>query len=156
MTIDRPAKDVQVRPGISGDAGAIAQFNARMALETEDLRLDPDVVLAGVRQALADPQKARYFVAEIDGRIVGQLMLTREWSDWRNGDIWWIQSVYVEADARGRGVFAAMYRHVEALARSEGAVGLRLYVERANAGAQKTYHRLGMTMTHYNVMEQIF
>jgi ribosomal protein S18 acetylase RimI-like enzyme len=145
-----------VRAGVESDADVIADFNIKMALETEHLRLDPPTVLAGVRAGIADPAKARYFVAEVDGSIVGQLMLTHEWSDWRNGDIWWIESVYVHVDHRGRGVFGTLYRHVEQLARREGVVGLRLYVEKDNAAAQKTYARLGMSMTNYNVMEQMF
>jgi len=127
-----------------------------MAMETEHLALDREILIRGVRAALADPAKARYFVAELEDRVIGQLMLTREWSDWRNGDIWWIQSVFVESPARCRGAFKALYRHVEHEARSAGAVGLRLYVEKDNASAQQIYTRLGMTMTNYNVMEQMF
>jgi len=145
-----------IRPGEARDADTIADFNAAMAAETEHLTLDRPTLLAGVRAALADANKARYFVADAGGRVVGQLMLTREWSDWRNGDIWWIQSVYVRPDFRGRGVFKALYRHVQQLARGEGAVGLRLYVEKENAAAQKTYESLGMTPTHYLVMEEMF
>jgi GNAT superfamily N-acetyltransferase len=148
--------DIVIRAGVAGDAEVIADFNIRMALETENLHLDPPTVLAGVRAGLADAAKARYFVSEINGQIVGQLMLTHEWSDWRNGDIWWIESVYVHPDHRGRGVFGTLYRHVEQLARREGVVGLRLYVEKENSAAQKTYAKLGMAMTHYLVMEQMF
>jgi GNAT superfamily N-acetyltransferase len=83
-------------------------------------------------------------------------MLTHEWSDWRNGDIWWIQSVYVDADHRGKGVFTAIYGHVEQLARQQGVAGIRLYVERDNAAAAKTYTRLGMITKHYDVMELMF
>ena len=113
------------------------------------------MLTAGVRAGLADEAKARYFVAEMDGRVVGQLMLTLEWSDWRNGEIWWIQSVYVHADHRRRGVFKAIYRHVESLAKQSGAVGLRLYVEKHNAAAQSTYASLGMNMAEYLVMENL-
>jgi ribosomal protein S18 acetylase RimI-like enzyme len=148
--------DISIRAARSEDADTIARFNAAMALETEGLTLDPLILAAGVRGALADPNKARYFVADSGERVVGQLMLTREWSDWRNGDIWWIQSVYVDRDFRGKGVFKSLYRHVENLAREEGAVGLRLYVEMENAAAQKTYAALGMSMTHYNIMEHMF
>ena len=145
-----------IRRGETRDAETIADFNAAMAAETEHLTLDRPTLLAGVRAALADAGKARYFVADAGGRVVGQLMLTREWSDWRNGDIWWIQSVYVAQDFRGRGVFKALYRHVEQFARAEGAVGLRLYVEKENGAAQKTYESLGMSLTHYLVMEEMF
>ena len=148
--------EVKVRAAVVSDAGVMADFNIKMALETEHLKLDPPTVLAGVRAGLADAAKARYFVAEVDGRVVGQLMLTHEWSDWRNGDIWWIESVYVHPDHRGRGVFGSLYRHVAELAKNEGVVGLRLYVEKENATAKKTYEKLGMEMTCYDVMEQMF
>ena len=148
--------EVQVRAGVASDAETIADFNIKMAMETEHLRLDPPTVNAGVRAGLADAAKARYFVADIDGRVVGQLMLTHEWSDWRNGDIWWIESVYVHPDHRGRGVFGALYRHVAQLAKTERVVGLRLYVEKENANAKTTYENLGMKMTCYDVMEQMF
>ena len=146
---------VTLRPAHLTDAPTLTAFNAAMALETEQLMLDPAVLEAGVRAGLADLNKARYFVAEADGRVVGQLMLTLEWSDWRNGVIWWIQSVYVEPAARRRGVFTSLYHHVEQLANAEGAVGLRLYVERHNHAGQETYKQLGMTVTEYRVMEKM-
>ncbi len=126
-----------------------------MAMETENLALDPAAVDAGVRAALADPEKAIYFIAEIDGRVVGQLMITHEWSDWRNGDMWWIQSVYVLPDSRRRGVFRALYQHVRQQARALGVVGLRLYVEKENLPAQTTYSGLGMHLSHYLLMEEM-
>jgi ribosomal protein S18 acetylase RimI-like enzyme len=147
---------VQIRAARPEDAEVIADFNARMARETEGHAPDATTLAAGVRAALADPSKARYFVAEIDGRVAAQLMITLEWSDWRNGDIWWIQSVYVDPQFRRRGAFRALYRHVAQLARERGAVGLRLYVEKENAAAQRTYAELGMQMTHYLVMEEMF
>ncbi len=148
---------IEIRPGRADDAATIAEFNVRMAQETEGRTLDRAILDTGVRAALADASKARYFVAEAgDGHVVGQLMITLEWSDWRNGEIWWIQSVYVHADYRGRGVFRKLYRHVAELAKQQGAAGLRLYVERENAAAQTTYAQLGMTMTHYLVMEEMF
>src|SRR5690349_13692035 len=96
---------INVRPGRDSDAATIVEFNARMARETEGLVLDRDVLSGGVRAALADPKKGRYFIAELHGKLVGQLMVTLEWSDWRNGDIWWVQSVYVDESARGQGAF---------------------------------------------------
>ena len=147
--------NIIIRPGEVADAQAIADGNVKMAWETEHLQLDPPTVLAGVRAALADAGKARYFVAEVDGAVAGQLMLTNEWSDWRNGDIWWIESVYVTQEHRGRGVFGMLYRHVAEAARRERVVGLRLYVEKDNAAAQKIYAKLGMSMTDYLVMEQM-
>ena len=142
---------MRIRGATSADAEVIAAFNAAMALETEHKRLDPVVLRAGVEGAIARPTSARYFLAEIEGRVVGQLMVTFEWSDWRNADFWWIQSVYVHPDFRSRGVFATLYRHVERLAHDAGACGLRLYVERANAGAQAAYRRLGMADAGYLV-----
>ena len=144
-----------IRIGRPADAEAIADANVRMALETEDLHLDPQTVLAGVRVALDDHSRATYLVADAGGAIAGQLMITHEWSDWRNGDIWWIQSVYVFPEFRRQGVFRALYDRVRDLARKE-AVGLRLYVENSNSAAQGTYASLGMHMTGYSVMEEMF
>lgn len=142
-----------VRPARADDADVIADFNIRMARETEGLALDPATVGRGVRRALADRAKALYFVAELGGRVVGQLMITHEWSDWRDGDVWWVQSVYVAPEARRRGVFAALYRQAERAAREQGVVGLRLYVDEHNTGAQAVYARLGMRASNYRVME---
>jgi ribosomal protein S18 acetylase RimI-like enzyme len=144
-----------VRRATSADAVCLIDFNARMALETENLTLDRATLEAGVRAILEDSAKGFYFVAEIDGRVVGQLMITFEWSDWRNGNIWWIQSVYVLPEYRRRGVFRAMFEHVEHEARGAGVVGLRLYVEQHNAAAQGTYQRLGMSLSHYQLMEKM-
>jgi GNAT superfamily N-acetyltransferase len=146
---------VLVRPARLEDADTLVDFNLRMAQETEHLKLDRDTLAAGVRAAIADPAKARYFVGEIDGRLAGMLMLTLEWSDWRNGEIWWIQSVYVHSDFRRMGVFKSIYRHVEDLARKSNAVGLRLYVVHENKTAQETYRQLGMELSEYLVMENL-
>lgn len=148
--------DFHIRPGRASDAETIADFNVALARETERLELDRAVVLKGVRAALGEGAKGLYFVADSAGRVVGQLMITREWSDWRNGDFWWIMSVYVAPDFRGRGVFKALFRHVERLAREQHAVGLRLYVEKQNAAAQKSYSSLGMHMSEYRIMEKGF
>jgi GNAT superfamily N-acetyltransferase len=146
-----------LRPARTADVATLVDFNAAMALETEHLTLDRATLTAGVRAALADPAKARYFVAadEQGDRVIGMLMLTLEWSDWRDGEIWWIQSVYVHPDHRRRGVFKALYRHVEQLAREQNAVGLRLYVVKHNAPAQATYASLGMELSEYLVMENL-
>jgi ribosomal protein S18 acetylase RimI-like enzyme len=151
----------RIRAAHASDAPMIADWNAAMALETEDKRLDPATVRAGVAAGIADPAKSRYFVAMQDASVagaetlgvpVGTLMLTTEWSDWRNGHWWWIQSVYVPPEHRRKGVFAALYRHVESLARqSPDVVGLRLCVERDNANAQRTYEALGMQDEGYRV-----
>jgi ribosomal protein S18 acetylase RimI-like enzyme len=144
----------RIRPATLADADTLVRFNAAMALETERIRLDPAVLGPGVRAVLEDPARGRYFVAESDGRVVGQLLVTYEWSDWRNGNIWWLQSVYVDPPHRRRGVFRALYRHAEALARAQGAVAIRLYVHHDNRPAQDTYRRLGMRDAGYIVMEE--
>jgi GNAT superfamily N-acetyltransferase len=152
-----PPDSLRLRNPLPQDAPVIAEFNARLALETEGRTLDPAVLAEGVRQAIADPAKATYWLAELDGRVVGQLMLTLEWSDWRNGWFWWIQSVYVHPDWRGRGVFTRLYRCVEEQAAARPDVcGLRLYMEHDNARARRTYERLGLKGTHYQVFEADF
>ena len=149
-----PSPTIVIRPARPDDAAVVAEFNAAMALETEHKRLDPATLRAGVQHAITHPEVARYFLAEIEGRVAGQLMVTMEWSDWRNATFWWIQSVYVAPAHRSRGVFKALYRHVEQIARDRKDVcGLRLYVERENAAAQEVYRRLGMCDTGYLVYE---
>jgi ribosomal protein S18 acetylase RimI-like enzyme len=148
--------ELTIRPAIAGDADALAAFNIAMARETEGKRLRPDVVGAGVRRMLAEPGLGFYLVAEAGGKVVGSLMVTTEWSDWRNGRFWWIQSVYVVSAWRRRGVFRALYAHVKALAAAAPDVcGFRLYVEHENADAQATYRQLGMEMTDYRLMEEL-
>jgi GNAT superfamily N-acetyltransferase len=144
---------LRIRGAALADAEIIAAYNAAMAMETEHKQLDLAVLRAGVEGAIRQPEAARYYLAEVDGRFVGQLMVTFEWSDWRNANFWWIQSVYVHPEFRSRGIFGALYRHVERLARDAGACGLRLYVERENTGAQAAYRRLGMTDSGYLVYE---
>lgn len=144
-----------LRRAAPADAAVLVEYNQCLARETEGRSLDGPVVAAGVAAVLADPGRGLYFVAERDGRVVGQLMVTTEWSDWRNGWLWWIQSVYVHPEARRQGVFRALYQHVHAQARAEpGVVGLRLYVEEENLDAQQTYLRLGMDRTGYLVLER--
>jgi GNAT superfamily N-acetyltransferase len=146
---------LRIRRGTPADAPQVIEFNRRLALETEDKALDLDVLARGVAAGLADPAKALYFLAEDTGRVLGQMMVTTEWSDWRNGWIWWIQSVYVSAPARRRGVFRALYDHVHQVALQDThVIGLRLYVERDNIVAQDTYTRLGMARTAYLVFER--
>lgn len=152
-----PPGDVRVRPATPADLDWLADGAVAMAWETEHKRLHPATVRAGIEAGLADAAKARYFVAERDGERAGTLMLTGEWSDWRNGEWWWIQSVFVPAAHRRRRVFAALYAHVEALARAApGVVGLRLYVERDNAAAARTYEALGMRDAGYRLYETEF
>lgn len=148
---------VQIRDARQSDAGVITAFNTRMARETENRELDQRLTGPGVEAVLADSAKGRYWVAEAEGNIVGQIMVTWEWSDWRNGRMWWIQSVYVAPACRRQGIFARLYRHVESLARADNQVcGLRLYVENDNVRAQQTYLALGMTRPGYQVMETDF
>ncbi len=143
-----------IRRGRPEDALVVAEFNHLLARETEGKDLDRATVAAGVRAVLADPSRGAYFLAEHDGEVVAQLMITGEWSDWRNGWIWWIQSVYVRHDARRQGVFRALYEHVAHTAREDSSVvGLRLYVERDNHAAQHTYLNLGMRTTSYEILE---
>lgn len=145
---------IRIREAVAADRDWLADCAIAMALETEHRRLDPETVRAGIAAGLTDAAKARYFVAELDGLAAGTLMLTGEWSDWRNGAWWWIQSVYVMPAHRRQGVYAALYRHVEALAREAlGVIGLRLYVEHGNAAAMRTYGALGMCDTGYRIYE---
>src|SRR5436305_1236856 len=137
-----------VRAATAADLAVIVDFNCRLAAETEGKTLDRNVLTPGVRAVLADPAKGLYFLADEGGAVRGQLGVTTEWSDWRNGWFWWIQSVYVHAGHRGRGVFRRLYEHVAAAARDDpDVIGLRLYVDDDNAAAQQVYLRLGMTRT---------
>jgi len=145
---------IEIRQAELADAPVIADFNLRLAEETEELRLDVARVRAGVEALLKDPAKGIYYLAEIHGKVAGQLMITYEWSDWRNGNIWWLQSVFVEPRFRRGGVFRALFRHVqEAAGRRPDVWGLRLYMHSENSRARLSYERLGMTPTHYEVFE---
>jgi len=145
---------ITIRPAGPEDAGTLVEFNAAMALETEGLELDRARLTRGVAALLADAERGRYVILEKAGRAVAALMLTREWSDWRNGFFWWIQSVYVRPEARRRGHYRRLYEHVHALASQEpGVCGLRLYVERENHPARATYEKLGMHETAYRLYE---
>ena len=148
---------IDIREATPGDATTIAGFNQRIAEETEGKSLDADVILAGVSRLFADPSRGRYWLAEVDGTVVGQTMVTYEWSDWRNGNVWWIQSVYVSKEFRRRGVFSALYAAVRDAAHADkDACGIRLYVEKSNERAQATYRALGMEGDTYLVMEAMF
>lgn len=144
----------RIRTAGDADVARLRDWAVALARETEDKALDPATVEAGVRAVLAEPRRGAYLVAERKGEPVGTLMLTYEWSDWRNGDWWWIQSVYVDPAHRRQGCYAALYRHVhERAAREPGVCGLRLYVERDNAVAQRTYEHLGMVDAGYRMYE---
>ena len=144
---------VAVRAADRGDIAHIAAWNLAMAWETERKRLDPGVLERGVTAVFDEPRRGFYLVAERDGVPVGCLLVTFEWSDWRGGDFYWIQSVYVVEEARRGGVFRALYDAVTERARSAGAVGVRLYVETENERAQRTYAGLGMERCHYFMYE---
>jgi ribosomal protein S18 acetylase RimI-like enzyme len=143
-----------VRAATAADVEFLVEGNARMALETEGLALDRERLRAGVEAVFADPARGFYLIAEVDGEAAAQMMITYEWSDWRNGVFWWIQSVYTVPERRGRGAFKALYAAAEAMAQQAGNVcGLRLYVEAHNAAAQETYRRCGMNETVYRMFE---
>jgi Acetyltransferase (GNAT) family. len=144
---------LEVRRAALEDADHIARWNIAMAWETEAKALDPVTIGRGVRAVFDEPRRGFYLIAELDGAPVGCLLVTYEWSDWRCGDFWWVQSVYVVEAARRHGVFKAMYHHVKAMAEGAGAVGLRLYVETENERAQATYGGLGMERCHYFMYE---
>lgn len=146
---------LDIRAASPDDAARLVEWACAMAWETEHKRLDPGVVRRGIDTVLAQPARGRYFVACDGATLLGTLMLTFEWSDWRCADWWWIQSVYVDPGHRRRGVYRALYAHVLAQARaSEGVCGLRLYVEKENTSAQSTYAALGMGDAGYLMFEQ--
>jgi RimJ/RimL family protein N-acetyltransferase len=146
--------ELRIRPGEPEDAAAIVDFQLRMARETEDLGLAPGTLRRGVAAVFADPSKGRYWIAERGGETVACLLTTYEWSDWRDGVILWIQSVYVVPEERGRGVYRALYERLRRqVEESPGLKGIRLYVEKRNAAAQRAYERLGMTREHYEMFE---
>ena len=150
------SSSIAVGRATTEDVAAIAQFNIAMAAETEDLALDPQTVHAGVAAVVSDDRRGFYLVARSGGKAVGSLMITYEWSDWRNGNLWWIQSVYVAPSARKQGIFRLLYDNVISLAKQSGdAAGVRLYVEKDNRGAQAVYRKLGMSETAYRVFEII-
>ena len=147
---------MQIRLATPADTEVLVEFNCAMAAETERKQLLPEVIGAGVRGLLASPASGFYLIAENQDRVAGSLLITKEWSDWRNGDFWWIQSVYVHPEFRRQGVYRRLYRHVQELAASDPRVcGFRLYVERENERAQQTYQKLGMKETRYLVFEEL-
>lgn len=144
---------IQVRRATPQDVETIASFNEAMALETEAKVLDPATIRAGVGAVFEDPGHGFYLVAERDGAAVGCLLITREWSDWRNGLFWWIQSVFIPPEARRQGVYRRLYEAARAMASEAGVIGFRLYVETENTRAQQTYAALGMTECRYRMFE---
>jgi RimJ/RimL family protein N-acetyltransferase len=145
---------LQCRNADLRDHETIARFQIAMALETESLKLDPAICSKGVRAVFDDPRKGRYFVCEKDGKTIASLLIIPEWSDWRNGEVWWIHSVYCTPEERGTGAFRALYDHVKSHVQGdENLRGLRLYVDKTNVSAQKVYRKIGMTDEHYSLFE---
>ena len=143
-----------IRKATLQDADIIVKFNKAMALETEDKILDDDTLTKGVNQLFDDPKKGFYLLAEADGEVAGQLMITTEWSDWRNGNFWWIQSVYVKPDFRHKGIYRRLHETVLKMVRENRDIcGIRLYVDTFNISAQETYRKLGMDKSNYIIME---
>jgi GNAT superfamily N-acetyltransferase len=147
---------LHIRPALLADLDFIVAANMRLAEETEQLRLNEATLRKGVLAILEGPAAGRYWVVEEEQRVIGQLLITFEWSDWRNRMVWWIQSVYVVPDARRHGVFRALYAHVRREAEADGAGGLRLYVDTTNTRAQAVYAAMGMNGGHYRVFEEMF
>lgn len=149
-----PADHIEIRPALPRDAEAIVDFQIRMARETEELELEPDVVARGVRAVLDDSARGQYWVADSGGHLVGSLLTTYEWSDWRDGTVLWVQSVYVVPALRGRGIYRRLYEHLrDRVLASPDLRGIRLYVDRRNLAAQRVYERLGMSREHYEMFE---
>ena len=149
-------KQIKIRNAQIEDAGLLAEFNRNMAMETEHIDLIPEVILCGVNAVLENPARGFYVVAEVDGQLVASLMVTTEWSDWRNGQFWWIQSVYVVEQWRRQGLYRMLYEYVKQAANEDQNVcGFRLYVEKDNLIAQRTYDSVGMTETPYKIYEEL-
>jgi GNAT superfamily N-acetyltransferase len=145
---------IEYREATRSDVATIVAFQVALARESEDLDLDAAVCTRGVTALFDDPSRGRYFLAESDGNVIASLMTTYEWSDWRNGTVWWIQSVYVLPEFRGQRVYAGMYAHVKGLVEADDSLrGLRLYVDRRNVSAQQVYAKCGMNGEHYSVFE---
>jgi ribosomal protein S18 acetylase RimI-like enzyme len=148
--------DLHIRRARAGDLEALVEGNLALARDTESVRLDPETLRTGIRAVLEGRAPGAYWVIEDAGAVVAQTMVTYEWSDWRNADVWWIQSVHVHPEHRRRGLFRRLYAHVRAEARRQGAAGLRLYVDTTNTRAQAVYAALGMSGDHYRVYEDMF
>jgi GNAT superfamily N-acetyltransferase len=144
---------ILIRKAKPSDAPSIIDFQLKMAWETEKMKLVPEIVTKGVDAVFHDQSRGQYYVAESNGKVVASLLITYEWSDWRNCSVWWFQSVYVVLEFRRQGVFRKMYSHIRELAEELDIAGLRLYVETKNSRAQKTYEALGMSSEHYAFYE---
>ena len=146
--------EITYRQGLPTDAEAIVAFQIAMAHETEDLALNEEICTRGVHAVFERADLGKYYVAEQDGKVIGSLMITYEWSDWRNGMVWWIQSVYISPAVRQQGIYAGLYAHIKNIVQADEKLrGIRLYVDERNQHAQKVYTRLGMNGEHYRVFE---
>jgi len=149
-------ESINIRRAKQEDSISLVQFNILMARETENKELIPEVISSGVKSLIENSQLGFYIVAEYNGKIIASLMITTEWSDWRNGNFWWIQSVYVIPDWRKKSVYRRLYSYVKELARGDVSFcGFRLYVERKNIITQKTYIKVGMNETNYKMFEEL-
>jgi GNAT superfamily N-acetyltransferase len=144
---------ITIRKATPDDAASIIDFQQKMAWETEEITLNADTITSGVNAVFINPGYGQYWVAEENGKVVASLLITSEWSDWRNSLVWWFQSVFVLPEYRRKGIFKLMYYHVRKQAVKQGIAGLRLYVEKNNSTAQKTYESLGMDSEHYTMYE---
>lgn len=146
---------LNVREAVLADIPDIVDFQIDMAFETENLALEKEVVIQGVKAVFNDSGKGSYYVAESAGIVIGSLLTTYEWSDWRNGQVLWIQSVFVKKDFRGKGAFSLLYKYIKAKVQNEknGYRGIRLYVDKTNKSAQSVYEKLGMENHHYDTYE---
>jgi GNAT superfamily N-acetyltransferase len=152
---DMGLNEISVRQATRNDIDIIVHFNSEMAHETENIILSQQILTNGVTAVFEDSTKGFYIVAECDGTVVGQAMITYEWSDWRNAIVWWIQSVYILPDYRKSGVFRSIFEQIKLLAKESNACGLRLYVDRGNIIAKKAYKNLGMEESHYDLYEMM-
>jgi ribosomal protein S18 acetylase RimI-like enzyme len=144
---------ITIRKAIPEDSAVIIDFQQKMAWETERMTLIPEIIKKGVNAVFVDSSRGMYWVAENEGNVVASLLITFEWSDWRDSNVWWFQSVYVLPEFRRKGIFRSMYHHIKEEAEKEGIPGLRLYVETNNTTAQNTYEALGMKSLHYKMYE---
>lgn len=147
---------ISTRKAVLSDAKILSDFNCAMALETENKTLDANVVLRGVKRMINEPQRGFYLLLEIDNKVQASLMITYEWSDWRDADFWWIQSVYVAPEARRQGHYSRLYNEIKRMAKDANVCGIRLYAETQNHSAQTTYTTLGMHECEYTMFEESF
>ena len=152
--MERRNQGINLRMATVRDIDNITLFNTEMAFETESIYLDQADLRHGIAAVLSDSNLGFYLISELEGVMIGQILITKEWSDWRNGWFWWIQSVFVEPNRRRMGVYSAMYKKIVDMAgREENVCGLRLYVDRDNLSAKQVYSHLGMSQSHYDLYE---